>query len=98
MMNENENLDLPVSDCESRSEENPFSSDDSMKDHNYASDGSSSGSADIHGIRLMVELLQNEADDTIKKKTTRKRKTNPAEWKRNRTKFIRNSGKAYRTL
>lgn len=85
-------------------EKEPFSSDDSMADPNYASSEESSTSASssnkTEDRRRLVPLEENkdEPNNNTNKKRTRKRKAAPSEWKRNKAKVLRNSGQAYNTI
>ena len=82
-----------VEENDTSNEEDPFYSDDSIQDPDYATDESSSSSEE--GVPLIT--LQEDKTEQDKKKT-RKRKADPTEWKRNKTKVLRNSGQSYNTL
>lgn len=98
---------------ETDSEEEPFSSDDSIADPNFQSDESTTSSdsdenptfsrinepsTSTEGRVVFKPLQNNEHDIDGTKKKTRKRKSCPTEWRRNKIKLLRNSGQAYTTL
>lgn len=82
----------------SDTEQDPFSSDDSIADPNYENNSSaSSTSGNEENITLNLPQVRVEKTNELKK-LTRKRKRIPSKWKRNKTKRLRNSGQAYNTM
>ncbi|CAH2011103.1 unnamed protein product [Acanthoscelides obtectus] len=65
--------------------EDPFSSDDSIMDPDYEEP-------------VVSQHSQCPTESCTEKKKSRKRKAEPCEWKRNKTKLLRNSGQEYHTL
>ncbi|KAJ8926490.1 hypothetical protein NQ314_021135 [Rhamnusium bicolor] len=79
--------------------EEPFSSDDSIADPNYQSDDSTSSSSNVENHTfLRIDEPSTSTEGRAAKKKTRKRKTCPTEWKRNKIKLLRNTGQTYNTL
>lgn len=78
------------------------SDDDFVVESDYESNlsTSSSSSSSVGGkeIAAPVTSLPNHIEPDIDRKKTRKRKSIPSEWKRNKAKKLRNSGQAYRTI
>ncbi|CAG9813604.1 unnamed protein product [Phaedon cochleariae] len=76
---------------ETNSESEPFS-DDSIIDPNYEAESTTTTDNEQEAPS------QDEEEVIVTKKKTTKRKKDPQEWKRNKTKLLRNSGQAYVTL
>lgn len=91
---ESEHLEDPDADLS-----DPFSSDDDVLDPHYSAESSpnSSDENDVNRQTDIVGVLEeiNENDQLDRRVKSRKRKSQPEAWHKNKVKRLRNSGKAY---